>query len=136
LNGPGGFWQPTSTHYLLGACYQAVETAGRGAPCLAHGDRNQSTVEPVVANHGGRVRKGTIFSGGAAELATRALELAPGDLNSYLLAIKAHQDAGLYDVTIEIARKAVAGFHDRRGRASSMAFTFRRLAGPMRRLPS
>lgn len=98
-----------NTHYLLGACYQAVERrddallAWRTA--IGINPRSIRLLQIMVVEYG----KGRYFQE-AAEAATRALELAPGDLNSYLLAIKAHQDTGLYDRTIEIARKAVAGF--------------------------
>lgn len=98
-----------NTHYLLGACYQAVERREEALlawrTAIGINPRSSRLLQIMVVEYG----KGRYFQE-AAELATRALELAPGDLNSYLLAIKAHQDAGLYDVTIEIARKAVAGF--------------------------
>ena len=46
----------------------------------------------------------------AAEVARRALELAPNDANAYYLAIKSLQDAGQYPEALEIAGRAVNRF--------------------------
>jgi tetratricopeptide (TPR) repeat protein len=98
-----------NTHYLLGVCYQTVERREDSLlswqKALAINPGSSRLLQIMVVEYG----KGRYFRE-AAEMATRVLELAPGDLTSYLLAIKAHQDAGLYPPALDIARRAVTRF--------------------------
>ena len=95
-----------NTHYLRGACYQALERrddalrAWRTA--LKLNPKNTRLLQVMVVEYG----KGRYFQE-AAEVALRALELTPDDPNAYYLAIKSHQDAGRYPEALEIAGRAV-----------------------------
>ncbi|MFZ4985695.1 MAG: tetratricopeptide repeat protein [Blastocatellia bacterium] len=98
-----------NTHYLLGACYQSLERREEALAswrkALAINPRSSRLLQVMIVEYG----RGRYFTA-AAVAAARALELAPDDLNSYLLAIKAHQDAGLYPAALEIASRAVTKF--------------------------
>jgi len=98
-----------NTHYLRGACYQALERrddalrAWRTA--LKLNPSHARLLQIMVVEYG----KGRYFQE-AAEVARRALELAPHDANAYYLAIKSLQDAGQYPEALEIASEAVKRF--------------------------
>ena len=101
--------QDFNTHYLLGVCYQTVERRDEALlnwrKAVTINPRSSRLWQIMVVEYG----KGRYFRE-AAEAASAALELAPHDLNAYLLAIKAHQDAGTYPPALEIARRAVDRF--------------------------
>lgn len=98
-----------NTHYLLGACYQSLErredALASWRRALGINPRASKLLQIMIVEYG----RGRYFTEAAAA-ATQALELTPDDLNAFLLAIKANQDAGLYPVALEIAQRAVTKY--------------------------
>ena len=98
-----------NSHYLRGACYQALERRDDALRAwriaLMLNPAHARLLQIMVVEYG----KGRYFQE-AAEVARRALELAPNDANAYYLAIKSLQDAGQYPEALEIAGRAVNRF--------------------------
>ncbi|NBO64917.1 MAG: tetratricopeptide repeat protein [Acidobacteria bacterium] len=98
-----------NTHYLLGACHQSIERRDEALlswrRALEINPKSSRLLQIMIVEYG----RGRYFNEAAAA-SLLALELAPNELNSYLLAIKAHQDAGLYPAALEVARQAVSKY--------------------------
>ena len=85
--------QDFNTQYLRGASYQALERRDDALRAwriaLKLNPTHARLLQIMVVEYG----KGRYFQE-AADVARRALELAPSDVNAYYLAIKSLQDAG------------------------------------------